>query len=86
MRLYHEPKQVSHRLEDLLQFKVHLWNMAVFSDVSLETEDQVLVGQHRRKVLGDVDVKDCVEVLVFVVLELAEDGDLGEGGRGVPYG
>ena len=57
--------------------------MSVFSDVSLEAEDQILVGQHRRKVLGDVDVKDCVEVLVFVVLKLAEDGDLeGEGGGG----
>ena len=68
VRLHHKPEQISHRLKDLLQLEVHLWDVAILSYVSLEAEDQVFVRQHCREVLRDVDVQDCVEVLVLVVL------------------
>jgi hypothetical protein len=76
--LNHEPKEVSHRFKQLLQLEVHLLLVAVLSNVLLETPDEELVRENSREVLGDVDVQDCVEVLVFVILKLTEDGYLRE--------
>ena len=77
MRLDHESEQVSHRLQDLLEFKVHLRQMAMHPHMPLKAVHEELVGQHSREVFGDVDVQYSVEVLVFVILQLTEDGDLG---------
>ena len=77
MRLHHEPEQISHRLQDLLQFEMHLWHMAVHPHVFLKAIHKELVSQHCREVFGDVDVQYSVEVLVFVILKLTKDGDLG---------
>ena len=62
---------------------MHLWHVAIQPNVLLKAEYQELVCQHCRKVFTDVDVQHRVEVLVFVILQLTKDGDLGGGGGGM---